>query len=92
MPNLFKFGPFLIYFWSNEGTEPVHVHVSIKRPSQSSAKFWILTDGHVQLANNHSNISKKDLNHLARFIEFNADFIVDTWKRYFTLTEVKFYK
>jgi hypothetical protein len=29
MPQLFKIGPYIVYFWSNEGfpQEPVHVHV-----------------------------------------------------------------
>lgn len=30
MPQVFRIGPYWIYFWANEGrpSEPVHVHVS----------------------------------------------------------------
>lgn len=35
MPQLYRFGAYLLYFWVNEGmpAEPIHVHVSEKRPS-----------------------------------------------------------
>ena len=34
MPQIFKFGPYYVYFWSNENDplEPVHVHVCEGRP------------------------------------------------------------
>ncbi|NMV52793.1 DUF4160 domain-containing protein [Lactobacillus reuteri] len=41
MPNLINFLGYCIYFWSNEGNEPAHVHVAVKRPSPVSAKFWL---------------------------------------------------
>lgn len=35
MPQLFRIGPYLVYFWSNENNpvEPVHVHIAEGRPS-----------------------------------------------------------
>lgn len=27
LPSLFKIGGYRVFFWSNEGCEPVHVHV-----------------------------------------------------------------
>ncbi len=43
MPQIFKFGPYLVYFWSNENEpkEPIHVHISIGKPSKNSTKIWI---------------------------------------------------
>lgn len=38
MPQLIKIGPYIVYFWSNEGypQEPVHVHVREGKPSATS--------------------------------------------------------
>ncbi len=52
LPNVLIFGSYILFFWSNEGSEPVHIHVAVKRPSRVSAKFWILEDGSCKLANN----------------------------------------
>jgi len=34
MPQIFRIGAYIVYFWSDEGlpTEPVHVHVAEGRP------------------------------------------------------------
>ena len=34
MPQIFKIGPYLIYFWANEGNplEPIHVHIAEGKP------------------------------------------------------------
>ena len=43
MPQIFKIGSYLIYFWSNESKplEPIHVHVSEGIPSEKCYKIWI---------------------------------------------------
>ena len=43
MPQVFKIGPYWVYFWTNENDplEPVHVHVSEGAPSQNATKIWI---------------------------------------------------
>lgn len=92
MPNLFKFGPYSLYFWSNEGNEPIHVHISIKRASKNSAKFWLLKSGEVQLAYNHAGFSKKELSGITEFIVTNYPYIVERWKEYFSLDTVSYYK
>lgn len=41
MPQLLRFGPYRVYFWSNEGLplEPVHVHVSDGMHMQMQPKY-----------------------------------------------------
>ena len=92
MPNLLVFGPYKIYFWSNEGSEPIHVHVSIKRASKMSAKFWILKDGSVELANNHAGFSRHTIQDLASFIESNIPIIESTWMSFFATKQIKYFK
>ena len=47
MPQIFKFGPYYVYFWSNENDplEPVHVHVCEGRPVANATKLWITETG-----------------------------------------------
>jgi len=55
MPQVFKMGPYLVYFWSNENEplEPVHVHISQGRP------FISLTRVFVNVASTQSMTSQK---------------------------------
>ncbi len=41
MPNLFSYLGYVIYFWSNENNEPIHIHVSKGSPSANATKIWI---------------------------------------------------
>ena len=47
MPQIFKIGSYIIYFWANEGmpVEPVHVHVSKGVPSEYATKIWVTKAG-----------------------------------------------
>ncbi len=35
MPQIFRFGPYWVYFWTNESKplEPIHVHISEGKPA-----------------------------------------------------------
>jgi len=56
MPTIFLWNGYRFYFFSNEGNEPPHVHVS---KGGSAAKFW-LTDGSLAYNDNfkHNEIQK----------------------------------
>lgn len=47
MPQIFKFGGYIIFFWSNENkpTEPIHVHIAEHNPGANSTKVWITKRG-----------------------------------------------
>ena len=53
MPQLFKIGSYVIYFWINENDplEPVHVHIAKVRPSANATKIWITRAGKCLLQN-----------------------------------------
>ena len=44
MPQIFRVGPYIIYFWSNENKplEPIHVHIAIGRATANATKIWIV--------------------------------------------------
>lgn len=85
MPQLFKIGQFLVFFWSNEGLpqEPIHVHVAEGKPSANATKFWITKNGKTILANNNSHINEKQLRLIQRIIEANSQSIIQKWKEHF---------
>lgn len=86
MPQLFKIGSYIVYFWSNEGMplEPVHVHVASGTPTQHGTKIWITEDGRALLSNNNSRIPRHTLTLIMRVIEANSESIVARWDGYFS--------
>ena len=91
MPQVFKAGPYTVFFWSDESEplEPVHVHVAAGKPSGSSTKIWITQEGRALLCHNHSHIPARELSRLMRMIEANSEMILSQWKDYFE--EIRFY-
>ena len=91
MPQIFSVGAYLVYIWVNEGKplEPIHVHISEKRPSKNSTKVWITSAGKCLLANNDSKIPATALKNIMRIIEIRSFEIIGKWTE--TFGEVKFY-
>lgn len=91
MPQVFRIGPYWVYFWTNEGypLEPVHVHVSEGAPTKNSTKIWITSAGKTYLCNNNSRIPPKTLRNIMRIIEARSAEVVEQWEDYFG--EVRFY-
>ena len=91
MPQIFKVGGYVIYFWINENNplEPIHVHVSEGKPSPDATKIWITRSGRCLLQNNHSNIPEKQLRTIMRIIESRSFEVIRKWKEAFG--EVSYY-
>ena len=85
MPQIFRIGPYLIYFWTNEGVplEPVHVHISEGIPSSNATKDWITKTGKCILANNNSKIPTKTLRVVLSILEARSGEIIEKWADYF---------
>lgn len=91
MPKLFQIGEYIIFFWSNENGEPIHVHIAKGKPSASATKIWLTQSGDCVLVNNNSRIPNQDLNELMDVI--SAQFFSDLPKveRAFCLDSISFY-
>lgn len=85
MPQIFRLGPYWVYFWSNEGkpAEPVHVHISMGAPSPGATKVWITRAGRCYLCHNHSKIPPRTLRNMMGIIEARSAEIVAKWISYF---------
>ena len=82
MPQLLRFGPYRIYFLSNEGLplEPIHVHVSNGVPNAEATKIWITQNKRALLADPYDKrIPTKILNRLVEMIEAQSDDIIEAW-------------
>lgn len=79
MPQIFRIGSYIIYFWSNENDplEPVHVHIAEGKATANAIKIWITSSGKALLCNNNSRIPQKTLNNMIRYIEANSSIIIN---------------
>lgn len=85
MPQIFRIGPYTIYFWFNESDplEPVHVHIAEGRAAANGTKVWITSSGKALLCNNNAKIPPSVLRELLRIIEANSDEIIKRWLAHF---------
>lgn len=85
MPQIFKLGSYVIYFWSNEGEplEPIHVHVAQGNPTSNATKIWLTKNGKCSISNNNSKIPEKTLKNIERIIEARYFEIVSKWQERF---------
>ena len=85
MPQLFKIGSYIIYFWSNENDplEPIHVHVEEGKATANGSKIWITSTGKAILCNNMSGIPDRILRRIIRLVEANSREIEERWREQF---------
>lgn len=91
MPQIFRIGSYIVYFWSNENNplEPVHVHITEGKATANATKIWITSSGKALLCHNNSRIPQKILNNLIRYIEANSNMIINKW--YAQFKEIRYY-
>ena len=91
MPQIFRIGPYIIYFWSNENNplEPIHIRIAEGRASANATKLWITSTGKTLLCNNNSMIPEKILRNLIRIIEANSEYVIEKWVEHFG--EIKYF-
>lgn len=79
MPSLFRIGPYVLFFWTGENGEPVHIHVSVKRPTKDATKIWLTASGGCKLAHNKGDIPSRDLRDIMQFVSANHQLICKKW-------------
>jgi hypothetical protein len=91
MPQIFRFGQYRVYFWTNENEplEPIHVHVSTGTPSSNATKIWLTSSGNCLLCHNRSQIPNHVLRNIMRMIEARHNDVVRAWLTYFG--EIRYY-
>ena len=89
MPQVFKVGPYWVYFWANENDplEPIHVHIAEGKPTPNATKVWITRAGNCLLCNNNSQIPERVLRNIMRIIEARSNEVIVKWKDFFGAIE-----
>lgn len=75
MPTVFKLGSYRFHFYSNEGTEPPHIHV---RDTNGECKFWLVP---VALAHNRG-VRTQDLREIERIVFTYQQIFIDKYNEY----------
>lgn len=85
MPQIFKIGAYVVYFWSNEGEplEPIHVHIIEGVPSGNATKVWITQTGKSLLCNNNSKIPERLLRDIMDIIEARSIDVINKWYNFY---------
>ena len=91
MPQIFKIGSYVIYFWANEREplEPIHVHISENIPRANTTKVWITKAGKCLIANNNSQIPSITLKNIMAIIEARNKEVMEKWLNFFG--EISYY-
>lgn len=91
MPQIFKIGAYLIFFWSNEGEplDPIHVHIIEGIPSGNATKVWITKARKCLLSNNNSKIPERTLRDIIEVIEARAMDVANKWYDFYG--EISYY-
>jgi hypothetical protein len=77
MPTAAEIGRFRFFFYSNEGTEPPHIHVQHER---KIAKFWLET---VALASS-GRFSASELRAIEGIVLENRQRFLEAWYEFFS--------
>ena len=72
MPTVLRVGPHRFHFFSDEGTEPPHIHV---RTAEREAKYW-LEPVELVWARGYNS---RELNQLRRIVEDNFELFLSKW-------------
>jgi len=79
MPTILFILGWRFFFYSNEGNEPVHIHV---QKAEMEAKFWLKSDiFEIEEAYSH-NMSPKDKREIRKLIFEHFDYIVEQWNAF----------
>ena len=78
MPTVFRLNGFRYFFFSNEGFEPVHIHIE---KGEKYAKFWLYP---LSVAYN-DGFNSSELNKIEKVVMRHKNLIEEKWNEYFNL-------
>ena len=80
MPTILLVRGWRVFFYSNEGSEPVHVHAS---KGESECKLWLRSDVYdIEEAWSH-NLDRRLRREIRKIVFDHFDLILEEWRRYF---------
>jgi hypothetical protein len=80
MPTILLIAGWRLFFYSNEGNEPIHIHAE---KAEMECKFWIIIDD-FDIKEAHSyNLTPAANKEIRKIIFEHFDYIVEQWNKYF---------
>lgn len=79
MPTILMILGWRVFFYSNEGNEPIHVHC---KKGDAEAKYWIDVDGFEVIEAYAYNLSPSDTRTIRKLIFQHFDYIVEEWNNF----------
>lgn len=76
MPTVLKIRNYRFFFFSNEGKEPIHIHIE---SNDRYAKFWLEPVGLVKSV----GFNAKELNEIRKLVLENLTFFKERWYGHF---------
>jgi hypothetical protein len=76
MPTVLRIDGYRLFFFSNEGNEPPHIHV---QRAEEYAKFWLEP---LQLAA-HSGYTSREIARISELIEQHHHLLAEAWNEFF---------
>jgi hypothetical protein len=77
MPTVLRIKGFRFFFYSKEGTEPMHIHVE---KAEKVAKFWL---DPVELEDSY-RFDATEINRLRRIVIEYKDQLIEAWNEHFS--------
>ncbi len=79
MPTILVLFGWRLFFYANEGNEPIHVHC---RKGDMECKYWLDTE-HFDIAEAYAfGLSSKDRKQIRKIIFEHFDYIVEQWDEF----------
>ncbi len=78
MPKVLFINGYSFFFFSNEGNEPIHVHV---KKGDAIAKFWLKPEVEIDYS---EDFSPRELRFMYETLVVNRDALIQKWNEYFS--------
>jgi Domain of unknown function (DUF4160) len=77
MPTVLYLRGWRLFFYANEGTEPIHIHV---QKGEKDGKYWLDVENYEIREAYTYNFSSRDSRDVRKIIFQNFDDIVEAWE------------
>lgn len=80
MPTILQVKGWRIFFFADEGTEPMHVHA---RKGEADCKFWLRPDGFDIEEEFAYNVTPRLRREIRQILLENIEYLAGEWNRFF---------
>jgi uncharacterized protein DUF4160 len=80
MPTILLVLGWRLYFYANEGNEPIHIHC---RKGEMECKFWLDSDNSDVIEAFSYNMSSRDKREIIKIVYEYFEFIESEWEQFY---------